>query len=71
MEDPQALQVLVESNECLTKLESKDRNGFRPLHRAVAKNATQCTQLLVNTSLFIICIYENIFRFKKEQIFHR
>ena len=45
--DPEALAVLLELEDGLACLEMRDRNGLRPLHRAVAHNATKCIQLLV------------------------
>ena len=43
--------MLLELKEGLSSLESKDRNGFRPLHRAVTKNAVKSVQLLVCLSI--------------------
>ena len=43
--------MLLELKEGLSCLESKDRNGFRPLHRAVTKNAVKSVQLLVCLSI--------------------
>ena len=47
LQDMRVLQLILATEGAMDCLESKDRCGYRPLHRSAAKNAASCAELLV------------------------